>query len=743
MAASVSPGAPRPWRLDAYLIWHLLRGGFGEQDLLHVLVELADRFDTALAPAHKGLYLPSHTHCLETGPRRTRFQAALVDREGLVGLLGTLAAGTSPTRVLRWELAFSPMRTADSLEATVNVAVQRSNPPSAARIELKDIASHLANQVRMKIPGEPLAKSATSHVLPRVGVRVCVIDDGCNFASSTLENGRPSRIEQLFVQSIDSKSLEELDETGLYDLPFKMQLAFPPTGPVVFSIRGCFTGLRLDPSRVITGSLTDEPGAYRSTRYLHPPRRATHGAAVLGLIASPWLRICDKLHWRPYPDTLLFAQLPSPTVEDTSGASLSAHALDAIHDALDRTDDDHDLIVNLSFGSHSGPHDGTSMFESAMLELLDTYDGGADVKGKRLIVVLPAGNSHRARCHASGYVNATSAQGIDWKLMPDDDTDNFVEIWVPRGAGIKVDLTSPEGNHPYEVRSDDGPFDIAIIESGDQVHGMVLFVRDPPQSEHSSLILLALGGQASRAPGSANQVRSLLNALLQSQVQPQAARSGRAEAGPSPRAAAHGIWHIQLEGTTADDVPWHAYVQRGDVAPLRRRAERGVRSRQSSFVDTEGSPVDPLFTLNGIATATHPRLFVAGALNRNDGGLSDYSASGPSRIGPTADAVRRVFGPDMVVAADESIRRRGLLTHGVLGGGRIRQSGTSMAAATLTRHLWEHLSAKRPLESFRGPAPELDTLGPIVPAGAPSLAPDFTRGETTRVLSRRLDDSLG
>jgi hypothetical protein len=181
---------------------------------------------------------------------------------------------------------------------------------------------------------------------------------------------------------------------------------------------------------------------------------------------------------------------------------------------------------------------------------------------------------------------------------------------------------------------------------------------------------------------------------------------------------------------------------------MRRRAARGSVGRQSYIMDNGKSQATPMATLNGIATARHARLFVVGSLERADGRLSEYSSAGSNTsmaTQPASDAPdvgERTEGPDWVVAGDESRRRPGLLVQGVLSGARVRVSGTSMSTASLTRHLWEHLAANKPLETFMGP-PSQDQPAPTkVPASAADHAPDFTRGYFRRITPASADGSL-
>ena len=79
---------------------------------------------------------------------------------------------------------------------------------------------------------------------------------------------------------------------------------------------------------------------------------------------------------------------------------LPIHVLDGLRYILDRATSlapprGVPVVVNLSFGHIAGPHDGSSMLERAIHELIEAYRRAA-----RLEVVVAAGNSLLSRCHA-------------------------------------------------------------------------------------------------------------------------------------------------------------------------------------------------------------------------------------------------------------------------------------------------------------------------------------------------------
>jgi len=183
-----------------------------------------------------------------------------------------------------------------------------------------------------------------------------------------------------------------------------------------------------------------------------------------------------------------------------------------------------------------------------------------------------------------------------------------------------------------------------------------------------------------------------------------------------------GVWKIELTNLGKEAVRFHAWVQRDDAAPGRRRSARGYRGRQSYLLDPPCSDVDPRFTLNGIATATADRLWVVGAMDER-GRISRYSAAGPDR-----NVGARCEGPDVVTTVDGSRNNPGLRVGGVLSGSRLRIAGTSIGAAVFTRLLCHALNHSGPHWRF---VPLLEHSPPPAPqcvAGEPESADDTYRG---------------
>lgn len=573
------------------------------------------------------------------------------------------------------------------------------------------------------------------------GPLVCVIDDRCNFASHRLLDaaGLP-RVASIWDQDDNEKTRKQRrachwGDAGDVDRSSGVVQDDDPRPRVDGRPlrRGAASGSNLNLrdrynqiGHVVANS--SELASYKTYGYLHPPARWSHGSSILDLVAGPELWLGgQRLRWSDPPNGIRFVQLPEQTVQDTTGGSLDSHVIDAIQHALEEAQVGRDVIVNLSFGTNGGPHDGTSVFESALLELLRWYDGSlaAPAFGRRLHVVLPAGNTHLWRCHASGWLTSSRpSRELLWKIQPDDGTDNFLEISLPDQGAVEVTLTPPGQPELAAVVADQ-----AVYWSGADgvVHAAVIYPRRAANTTVGTMALVAVGPTQRRSDDPAP-----------------------VSEGGLPRRpvwAPHGVWKVKLRsvaraGQPVADVRFDAWIQRGDAAPGRARAVRGYRGRQSYFLEEDECSVDPRGTLNGIATAsdpdqTRPRLWVVGAMRHSDLNVSDYSAAGPTRV-----ANGRFGGPDVVTVADESLNLPGLLVGGVLAGARVRVSGTSLAAGLFTRLLFHHLARSNPPRPMVWSCLLPSSRIPTTPAGAPQHADPMHRGDYVRLHPTDIHEAL-
>lgn len=181
---------------------------------------------------------------------------------------------------------------------------------------------------------------------------------------------------------------------------------------------------------------------YWSTTRAGPERRPTPPALAHGT------HVLDTASWGlPADDVALFAvELPALIVKGTHGAFLFPYVQLAIErivqvaQAWAETENAKEtprIVVNFSFGSFAGRHDGQTRFERFLDKQIDD--------GKIAAICVPAGNSYDSRTHA----RLSEAGGVVWRIQPGDGTPSFLQIWLPRTVeqGIRMELavTTPWG----------------------------------------------------------------------------------------------------------------------------------------------------------------------------------------------------------------------------------------------------------------------------------------------------------
>jgi hypothetical protein len=398
-----------------------------------------------------------------------------------------------------------------------------------------------------------------------------------------------------------------------------------------------------------------EEAVYRSLGCMVGPdgrlSKTAHGTFVLDVAAGlpeaePWPGDAKPVR----PDAaceadLIFVSLPDLGAKDTTGASPGAHLLDGVRYILDRAGEGARVVINLSVGIQAGPHDGSSLFEQALDELLESRP---DVK-----TVVAAGNGAKARTSATGLVECATVGGLVWQIRPQDVTDSFLELWLRSAdakTGVQIRLIPPG----VSLKPDEGwvaPGECGVWcaqTDGPPLAGVDFREKRPRRPKSDAMALLCV----------APTLRSL------------------SSAGHWRPTAPYGGWAIEVrarEGAVAVD----AWVQ-SDEPPI-----GFSQPLQSFFAEATGAlKIDAGNTLNGIATGTKP--VVAGACDLASLKTTSYSSREEgSGAGRSTGAVS-FFAP-----ADETsgAAGAGLWAAGVRSDTRVRLSGTSVSAPVVTRHL--------------------------------------------------------
>jgi hypothetical protein len=194
-------------------------------------------------------------------------------------------------------------------------------------------------------------------------------------------------------------------------------------------------------------SSLNEDDCYAFARMTSMRLAGTHGSHIMDLAAGK-VPLSSKLC---EPDTapsfkelgaqddpasasdLVCVQIMKSQLNDSSGRWLGASVFDGLRYILSfASSDTKKVLINLSYGPITGPHDGSSMLEQAMDELISIYDGQ---NGKpQLEVFLPAGNYYQSQAHAV----LEPGESVTLFLPPGSRWPSFVEVWAESPPKVKV-----------------------------------------------------------------------------------------------------------------------------------------------------------------------------------------------------------------------------------------------------------------------------------------------------------------
>ncbi len=120
------------------------------------------------------------------------------------------------------------------------------------------------------------------------------------------------------------------------------------------------------------------------------------------------------------------------------GLGTSANTLDAVNYMFQRAGTlSRPCVVNMSLGDNLGPHDGTSLLERGLDNLLG---------GPGLAFVKSGGNAGSSRCHAEGNVIAGGSADVRFNQPGSDTGANQIDLWYRGGDTFRVSVIDPAGN---------------------------------------------------------------------------------------------------------------------------------------------------------------------------------------------------------------------------------------------------------------------------------------------------------
>ena len=416
--------------------------------------------------------------------------------------------------------------------------------------------------------------------------------------------------------------------------------------------------------------LVDEGAVYQHFKLQSLRKRISHGTHVLDLACGPrtlMARMPDlppgfdaPASWALADDEasrcdIIAVQLDYGTVADTSGGSLNIHVLDGLMYVLSRCASDAKVVTNISFGTLAGPHDGSSLLEAAMDQLVTLC-------GERLQIVLAAGNSYQQRTHANLTLAKNEHATLHWRGQPNDLTENFLELWLPSQAhGIQIEITPPGHTAlPALGFGQSGMW----TGNGTQPLCALIYPKSVATGTNGTCALVALA--------------------------PTFSFDGNTATAPS------GVWQIKLTNTQAGKVTIDAYVERDDVVTGPRGGRQShfedkwydTSGNPGSFVDHPDNPSMIRRSGNFNSIATGGKTVSVGGTRITGSRWARYSPQkpDPDRGRPERPGVVKV--PDASACSDENPIMTGVRATGTYSASAARLKGTSDAAPQETRRIF-------------------------------------------------------
>ncbi|HEX2013218.1 MAG TPA: hypothetical protein VJN44_19980, partial [Roseateles sp.] len=410
----------------------------------------------------------------------------------------------------------------------------------------------------------------------------------------------------------------------------------------------------------------DEDAVYADLGLAHLLRhRVTHGAHVADLACG--MPLGDSRCAGP---AIVGVQLRP--MESTLCISPGAHLFDAVRFVVAQADQAgaERVVVNASVGNIAGPHDGSSMFESAIDALVG--ERGTEPEAAPVEVVLPEGNSYLSRCHAWATIDPNCEFPLEWHLRPDDGTSSYLEIWLrpvdaqedPQYLPLSLTLKPPGDAGEQEV--------VWTPETGRPGEALEFALREGRET-------IAVLGLHSR-PANGKHWLGLLT------VAP------TAPYGPWRHCAPAGAWQLKIGlGDRNGSVYCNVYSQRDErsFGHQGRGRQAIIEDHLDKVHDEEGrlllGDVDAfrrrVGTINGLANGKRSQV-VGGLVRGPDESLKPARYSSVSIPVDLPAQLRRTLA-----ITEDSPVLHGIHAAGCRSGSIVALSGTSMAAPQMTRTL--------------------------------------------------------
>lgn len=403
--------------------------------------------------------------------------------------------------------------------------------------------------------------------------------------------------------------------------------------------------------------------------------RATHGTHVLDLAAG--YDPVNALDDRP----IYYIQLPQIASAESWGSRLDYYILTGVMQTIlwaDAPEKKHPLVINISYATFAGPKNGKGFLEHELKRLVEARNA----QGIPTEIVISAGNSYRAQCHAEASLKECESEYVIWRVQPEDQSVSFLEIWLENLEKVEITISPPAGApKTFELGKDERPiFDWKVSKDCTNCTiGRVSVKKEAgftrvtfalmPTLNHQSPDLIAPAGGYKVEVKNLDETK-LDNVRFESQrddTPTNFPRYGRQAYLDHPTLTQLDTETLQYNISSSDQRQYNTKLKVG-------RGFRGPLSRKG--------------TLSPYATSSSDHIYVVGAAYGFSERFKESRATlYTSEAGKGAKAV-----PKCAAIGDDAISHPGVLASGTYSGSTTALGGTSVAAPQITRMRVDELS---------------------------------------------------
>jgi subtilisin family serine protease len=275
------------------------------------------------------------------------------------------------------------------------------------------------------------------------------------------------------------------------------------------------------------------------------------------------------------------------------GLGTSASTLEAVNYIFTRAGTlGRPCVVNMSLGDNLGPHDGTTLLERGLDNLLGG-PGRAFVKS--------AGNAGAARCHAEGTVTTNTTVDVFFNQPGGDATANQIDLWYRGGDTFRISVVDPAGNTV-------GPVNVGSVFNGNFPGGNTVRIdhrnNDPFNGDRRVFMTFTPGGAGTMRAGNwrlrITSVASPAGGRFDAWIQRGAVVPQFLAPHESPART------ISTPGTAREVITAASYVTRGaGVGSLASSSSRGP-TRDGRAAPTVAAPGQMVISADGESSTGDP-----------------------------------------------------------------------------------------------------------------------------------------